>query len=70
MKFTPRSDDSGKRLELEIDPQDIPRDYTAEYWVTETKTSRQFRCRTATCELPDCLCDAVIYGYEEESHGR
>lgn len=64
MLFTPISARTGKRIRLQIKETFIPRGC---YWrkkVTDLKTGKTYLARGAACELPGCICDAVIYGYQ------
>lgn len=62
MIFTPINDKTRKRVEMDIRPIDIPRGQVKVFHVTDTKTGKTYRCKTRSCGLPRCLCDAVIYG--------
>lgn len=62
IKFTPISRKTGQRIEMEIiePPSYIPRGKHATFTVTDKKTGKKYRCRTRSCDLPGCLCDASI----------
>lgn len=62
MLFTPISNRTGKRLEMEVKP--YPRhkgQMNKVFYVEEIKTGKIFKCRVKACEFPNCLCDALIY---------
>ncbi len=59
MKFTPRDRETGHRLTLTIKNQYIPRGKAWRKVITDTKTGRRFLVSGASCELPNCYCDAV-----------
>lgn len=62
--FTPRqSEHINRRICMKIsmvDADKIGRGGPWEATVTNQNTSRTYRVRGATCELPNCYCDAVI----------
>lgn len=57
--FTPRTKE-GTRLEMQVLKTDIPRGYKTTFEVVEASTGDIYKCQTASCDLPNCMCDAVI----------
>lgn len=65
MLFTPVNWKTGKREELNIKTQDIPRRVIKRFVVTESKTGLTYECQTKECSLGGCICDAYIYDYDK-----
>lgn len=60
MLFTPRALD-GTRLEMEIMDTYIPRGGASKkFVVTELVTGKRYSCRSASCGIPKCMCDAIV----------
>jgi len=62
--FTPRQQETGSRVKLWVEESSTHRGRIARFSVTDAKTGKKYKARTAGCGLPGCICDAVIYGYE------
>ena len=63
--FTPRQYETGERVKLWVEESSTPRGRITRFSVTDAKTGKKYKARTAGCGLPDCICDAVIYGYKK-----
>jgi len=61
-RLTPVDRSTGKRLELIIDNQEIPRGHPWTRILVDHRTGKRFRLWQKSCGLPGCLCDA----YAEE----
>lgn len=64
MLFTPISARTGRRVRLEIEETFLPRGCVWRKKVADLKTGKTYRARGAACELPGCICDAVIFDDE------
>jgi hypothetical protein len=64
MLFTPRSKKIGERIAMQIKKVDIPRGVVKKFYVEELVTGKVYKCRSAACSLPGCICDAIIYDEE------
>lgn len=61
MLFTPIDNKTGKRLKMDIEEMEIPRKVIREFIVTEKFTGKRFLCRTRSCSIPTCICDAYLF---------
>ncbi len=64
--FTPRTWESGERIEMWVEELWTPRGELTRFTVTDAKTGEKYKARTASCGLTRCICDAVIYGYKDK----
>ena len=68
--FTPICAETGERVTMEIEEDFLPRGYGWRRTVTEVKTGKKYKARGASCGIPRCICDAVIYGYKSQEDHR
>ncbi|HOW87339.1 MAG TPA: hypothetical protein PKV84_01610 [Candidatus Omnitrophota bacterium] len=65
--FTPLCHETGRRIKLWIKEAWTPRGKLVRFIVTDARTGKKYKAETAHCDLPGCICDAVIYGYSRKS---
>ena len=64
--FTPRMKETNERIKISIlEENPLPRGKIAAGQVTDAETGKKYKVKSASCGLPRCLCDAVIYGYKK-----
>lgn len=63
--FTPRLEETEERVRLWIMESWTPRGRRTSFTVTDARTGKKYKARTASCGLGRCLCDAVIFGYRK-----